>query len=220
MGVSTVGLLRRLIGTDAAAPAQRPPQRGNDDAGEQEDPSRPDSWYAPRDGDARRFIGADGMPCLRLIPYRDSAGEDVLRLCEDTTGLLVGPTDPRLTTAGVLVSQLRGEAYHDAACRAGDFRPGARVRLVPELDNPYDDRAVAVYAENGRAVAAYMNKQKARAYLKRVAAGETLEAISIRGTRAGRACEQIAVLAATPQVIAHLLSSRPVGAPKAAHERR
>lgn len=85
-----------------------------------------DRWYVPVDGDRERFVDpASGMPLLHLIRHY-SGGEDVLRLCEDSTGLLVGPTDRRLAPAGIYVSNLRGENYHKAACRRGDFSPGRR----------------------------------------------------------------------------------------------
>ncbi len=54
-------------------------------------------WYVPHvPGDRMRFLGPDGMPTLRLIPYTDWYGEQVLRLCDDATGLLVAPKDGRL----------------------------------------------------------------------------------------------------------------------------
>ncbi len=54
--------------------------------------ARAESWYVPSDAPSARFLGPDGLPTLRLIPYQDAAGERVLRLIEDDTGLLVGPT--------------------------------------------------------------------------------------------------------------------------------
>ncbi|HEX5542514.1 MAG TPA: HIRAN domain-containing protein [Micromonospora sp.] len=177
------------------------------------------SWYVPTDGDKSRFEGADGLPSLRLIPYRDSGGEEVLRLCEDATGLLVSPTDRRLPAVGVYVSQLRGEAYHQAGCRAGDFAPGAPVRLVREPDNPHDRYAVAVHDATGEHRAAYVNKQKARMLTKLLDAGEPLDAISIRGTAGGAPCGQVAIIAARPAVIDRLLSQRPDHLPVPAHLR-
>ncbi len=100
-----------------------------------------ESWYVPNEGDESRFLAADGRVQLHLVPYRDGKGEDVLRLCEDNTGLLIGPNDPRLPRVGILVSQLRGESYRSQSGTAGDFTPGVRVLLVPEPDNPADDRA-------------------------------------------------------------------------------
>ncbi|MEH1030007.1 HIRAN domain-containing protein [Micromonospora profundi] len=179
----------------------------------------PDRWYVPQGGDPDRFIGANGLPTLRLIPYRDTGGEHVLRLCEDDTGLLVGPTDRRLPRAGVYISQLRGEAHHRAECRAGNFTSGEPVRLVREPENPYDRNAVAVYDATGKYMAAYVNKQKARTLAKLMDSGAEIQAISIRGTRSGIGCDQVAILAASPDVLRHVLSPRPAGAPQPAHER-
>lgn len=183
--------------------------------------AREGSWYAERDGDAARFAASDGgMPPLHLIRYRDSSGETVLRLCEDSTGLLVGPTDRRLAPAGIYVSNLQGESYHKAACMAGDFSPYAPVRLKREPDNPHDPFAVAVTADDNDAkVAAYVNKQKARTLSKLLDSGAELHAVSLRGTGRHEPCEQIAILAARPDVVAHLVSARPRGLPTPAHER-
>lgn len=165
-------------------------------------------WYAAPDGNAQRFIGEDGFPTLHLIRY--GQGEDmVLRFCEDSTGLLVGPTDRRLLPAGLLVSNLRGGRYYERDCRVGDFAPGAEVRLVPEPDNPHDSQAVAVFDRTGRYRAGYVNKQKARAYLKRLAAGDALVAISLRGAGAGVDTGVVSILAATPDVLAHVRAPRP-----------
>jgi hypothetical protein len=180
-----------------------------------------DRWYVPQDGNRERFVNpTGGMPPLHLVRYRDSGGEHVLRLCEDATGLLVGPTDRRLAAAGIFVSQLRGESYHKTACRRGDFAPGSAVRLKREADNKHDPFAVAVTADTGSAaVAAYVNKQKARTLAKLLDEGVELAAVSIRGTPSNTPCEQIGVLAARPDVLAHLLSARPRHLPKPAHQR-
>ncbi len=116
----------------------------------------------PVDGNQQRFVdSAEGTPLLHLI-RQYSGGEYVLRLCDDSTGLLVGPTDRRLAPAGVYLSNLRGESYHKTACRRGDFSPGPAVGLKREPDNPHAPFAVAVTADaHGTAVAAYVNKQTA-----------------------------------------------------------
>ncbi len=227
-----MGLLRRIFGTTeqpeppgrvgpavlaADALATTPPPEPRDENAQTE--QRGDSWYAPRDGNRDRFLGPNGIPPLRLIPYRDSSGELVWRLCEDSTGLLVGPSDVRLPRAGIYFSQLKGEWYHQAACRAGDFRPGAVVKLVREPDCEADPNAVAVYDATGRHLAAYVNKQKARMLAKLIDAGEPIEAISVRGTRPGVPCDQIAIIAARPDVIHHLRGPRPKDLPTPAHER-
>jgi hypothetical protein len=181
------------------------------------DDKRVDPWYVPHDGDPKRFIGSDGLPTLHLITYTDTSKETVLRLCEDSTGLLVGPTDRRLAPAGIYVSQLRGEAYHQAACKAGNFAPGAIIKLVREPDNKHDPFAIAVYDATGKHLAAYANRQKARQLSRLLDSDETLEAISLRGTGAGIRCDQIAILAAHPAVIARLREPRPSNLPKPAH---
>lgn len=209
-----MSLMRRLFATRQPhnqGPSTTPP------AGSHKHRDSPESSYVPSDGNSDRFIGSDGLPSLRLIRTESAAGEMVLRLCENSTGLLVGPTDRRLPRAGILVSNLRGEKYHQDACRRGDFTPGVAVQLTPEPDNPHDSHAVAVYDSKGEHLCAYVNKQKARAYLKRLAGGQQLLAISLRGTPAGRACDQVAILAATPDVLALLTSPRPDGAPPPAH---
>ena len=172
-------------------------------------------WYVPQDGDRDRFVGSP----LHLIQYRDTSGETVLRLCEDMTGLLVSPSDRRLPRAGIFVSQLRGEAYHQAGCRAGDFSPGTSVCLVREPENEYDPNAIAVFDGTGKHLAAYVNKQKARTLSRLIDAGKPVHAVSIRGTDPGRPCGQVAVLAAAPEVLERLLEPCPDNLPAPAHER-
>jgi HIRAN domain len=198
------------------------PEAGDDEAadvGVYDDADYAPSWYVPHDGDKTRFIGPGGLPALHLITYTDRGGETVLRLCEDSTGLLVGPTDSRLPAAGVYVSQLRGEFYHQDACKAGDFSPGQPVTLKREPHNEFDKNAVAVYDATGHHLAAYVNKQKARLLAKLIDGGEVLSAISIRGTRAGADCEQVAILAAKPIVLDRLTEPRPRQFPTPAHLR-
>jgi len=182
-------------------------------------PDHHESWYVSSDDKDRFTVPHGEMPPFHLIGYRAGSGEAVLRLCEDSTGLLIGPSDTRLPKTGVYVSQLRGEAYHQDGCKAGDFSPGRPVRLVREPDNPHDPFAVAVYDQSGQHQAAYVNKQKARMLSKLLDAGEPVQAVSIRGTAAGRPCDQVAILAARPPVLRHVLSRRPSGLPKPAHLR-
>jgi hypothetical protein len=180
---------------------------------------RHEPWYLrPSDGDAARFLAADGLPAMRLIPYPDELS-GVLRLCDDATGLLIGPNDRRLVTIGLLISALRGTRYHAKECKEGDFQPGAPVHLVPEPDNSYDRYAVAVWDETRHFKAAYVNKQKARLYLKRSQHEADLAAIAIRGSAAGEECPQVSVLVARHPVIRHLLTPRPAMAPTPAYLR-
>ena len=136
-----------------------------------------------------------------------------LRLCEDATGRLVNHRDSRLPLAGVHVSQLRGAAFHPLGCTAGDFHPGARVHLLREPANEFDPDAVAVYDGTGQYLAAYVNNQKARLLSRLIDSGRPLEAVSIQGTRPGYPCDQVAVLAASPEVLQRLLEPRPADLP-------
>ncbi|MGW5128425.1 HIRAN domain-containing protein [Streptomyces sp. NPDC004069] len=139
-----------------------------------------------------------------------------LRLCEDATGLPVGPTDRRLQRAGLYVTNLRGVTYYQAAAKQADLRPGQPLRLVPEPDNPHDAHSVAVYPRRGNSPIGYVNKQKARAWSRLIAEGSKLSAVSLRGTGPGAKCDALAVLAAEPRVVAHLLSPRPSSLPQPA----
>jgi HIRAN domain-containing protein len=170
-------------------------------------------WYAPLGGDSDDLVRPDGVPGVHLIPCRDTRGELALHLCEDTTGRLISPRDRRLPMAGVYVSPLRGTAFHRLACTAGDFHPGARVRLVREPDNEFDPDAVAIYDDTGQHLAAYLNNQKARLLSRLIDSGEPMEAVSIQGTGPGRSCDQVAVLAASPEVLRRLLEPRPAELP-------
>lgn len=165
--------------------------------------------YVPSDGPKHRFVPPPGaMPRLHLIDYQGR-----LRLCEDSTGLLAGPTDRRLHLAGLHVTNLRGEKYYPDAARNADLRPGLRLRLVRDPDNPHDPFAVAVYPEQGEGPVGYVNKQKARSWSKLIADGAQLSAVSLRGTGPGTTCDAVAVLAAEPRVVDHLLSPRPASFP-------
>lgn len=181
--------------------------------------SKADSWYYPVGTDESVFRGPDGQPSIHALSNTDSTGEHVLRLIDDRTGLLIGPTDRRLPKLGLFVAQLRGETYHQAACKAGDFAPGATLRLMPEPENEHDPYAVAVFDSTGEHKAGYFNKQKARTVSRLLAEGSTLNAVSFRGTRANRKCDAVGVIAAESSLLAHLLAPRPKPLPKPAHLR-
>lgn len=162
-------------------------------------------WYAPADDLDRFKLNGDGLPPFHFVPY-----DGAIRLCEDDTGLLIGPRDRRLPRIGIYSHNVVGTNYHAAACRSGDFSPGARVRLVRQPDNEHDPNAVAVKADKPRAgVAGYISKGHARRLAKVLDAGTELEAVAITGTGPGEPCDAITILAADPRVLAHLLTPRP-----------
>lgn len=158
------------------------------------------------------------MPPLHLIDYTDAGGTRNLRLCEDITGLLIGPTDRRLFKAGIYSYNVRGEHYHRSACRRADLRPGRPLRLLREPDNKHDPNAIAVQSPQGETLG-YVSKGHAKRLAKLMDAGLELHAVSTRGTGAQTACDSVAVVAAEPEVLEHLLSPRPGHLPRPAHLR-
>jgi predicted RNA-binding protein YlxR (DUF448 family) len=209
-------LARRLLAR-SAEPRDVEYERQAEREGQSAD-GKHERWYVSSGPDQReRFQLVNGMPPFRLIPFRDFEGEEVLRLCEDSTGLLIAPKNRYLPGVGVYVSQLRGEKHYVAGCEAGNFLPGSPVQLVREPENPHDVNAVAVYDESGIHRGAYVHRARARQLSKLMDRGEQLAAISIRGTAAGQRCPQIAILAAAPEFVRHLLKPRPMGAPLPAH---
>lgn len=68
---------------------------------------------------------------LHLIGYRDTGGEQVLHLCEDATGLPVGPTDHRLTK-GLTAYPRRPACQHTE--QTGGRRPVPEP--VPPITHP------------------------------------------------------------------------------------
>lgn len=157
------------------------------------------------DDNMARFVGRDGVPTLHLVHRPDPDGTPRLWLCEDATGLLVNVRDRRLPPAGVIAGKLRGVHYYAETVRRGDFSPGSQVMLVPEPSNPHDSRAVAVFDATGTYRAAYLNKQKARMCLRRLASGDVLAAVSTFGTSSGTPAVGVHVVVASPDAIAHLL---------------
>jgi hypothetical protein len=212
---------RRAVDPVSLSEAPSPTSRRQDpDGGPATDDDKYMRWYAPSGPDQKhRFQLVDGTPPLRLIPYRHQSGEEVLRLCEDDTGLLIAPKNRYLPSVGIYSSQLRGERYNEAGCSAGDFSPGTPVRLVREPDNPHDRNAIAVYDITGAHQAAYVDRLRARLMAPTLDSGGELDALAVRGTAAGQACHQVGIVAATPPVLRHLMSPRPPGAPMPAHLR-
>lgn len=154
----------------------------------------------PREREERSFVlGPDGMPTGRL---RRERGRLVI-FTDDLAGM-VNPTSARLHSLGLYCFRIRGVTHHEAAVRSGDFRPGARVRLVREPDNEHDPNAIGVYAAGAERPAGYVNKLNARRLAKRLDAGENLAAISVRGDRPGVDTIAPWVLVAAPDVLAHL----------------
>ena len=203
-----MGFWNWLRGGPGAPPVEAPPVQQAASAAAARPATEGERWYVTTDDPDRFQLDADGLPPFRLIAYQDG-----LRLCEDATGLLIGPTDRRLFGLGVYSYNAVGEFAYPSVCKAGDFSPGAPVRLVREPDNPHDPNAVAIKAEGSDAVAAYVSRGHAKRLAKLLDAGLQVEGIATRGTRPGVDCEAIAVVAAEPRIMARLRSPRPAHLP-------
>ncbi|MPV50133.1 hypothetical protein GCG21_08965 [Pseudactinotalea sp. HY160] len=161
------------------------------------------SEYLPREQEADVIqFNQDGAINLRLQPVRD------LWVLTAPGGQWINPSSPALRRAGITVFKLRGAAHYAAAATAGDFSPGAPVRLVHEPNNEHDPNAIAVWAARGTGPAGYVNKQNAARLVKMIDAGQTLEAISVRGALAGEDGVTITILVTSPDTLAVLRSGR------------
>jgi hypothetical protein len=161
------------------------------------------SEYMTREREAECFVlGADGLPTGYLERQKDRF---VLVPDNGRPGEVVNPKSTRTHTLGLYSFQVRGTAYHEAAARAADFRPGQPVRLVREPDNEHDPNAVAVYAQGTSKCVGYVNRQNGARLAKRMDAGEDFAAISTRGEGPGREGVVPMVLAARTDVLAYLM---------------
>jgi hypothetical protein len=77
----------------------------------------------------------------RLRLWLERAGNGV-RLRDAATGEPVAWEDPRIRVVPVA-----GVSYRPGALPDPSFDPGRRLALVPELDNPHDPQAIAVWNE-------------------------------------------------------------------------
>lgn len=142
-----------------------------------------------------------GLPNLQLQWHNEE-----LWLAEKTTGLLVNVGNKYLRRMGIWTVKVRGVNYHTAAVRRGAFQPGATVRLLTEPDNEYDKNAVAIYAADADEPCGYFNKAMAAGMSKLIDSGTPIHAISLAGAAPGAMSDSIIkVLAASPEVVAHLL---------------
>jgi hypothetical protein len=145
-------------------------------------------------------LDPSGMPTGTL----KRRGDRLVIIPDGAPGEMVNPRSTRLYRLGIYSFGLRGTAHHESAVRAGDFRPGRRVRVVREPDNEHDRNAIAVYAQGADQPAGYVNRQNAARLAKLLDAGEELTAISTRGDGPGVWDSPVAVLVARSEVLAHL----------------
>ena len=167
------------------------------------------SNYLPSDRwDELLVLGENGMPTL-FLQMRN--GE--LWLTEPTTGQFISVGNKNLRRLGIWTVNVRGVNYHEAAVKAGNFQPGARVALVREPENVHDENAVAISAIDTDDVVGYVNKGMALGISRLILAGTPLHAISLSGGGKGilgTFGPKIKILAATPEMVAHLLRKQPL----------
>lgn len=160
------------------------------------------SEYLPREkeqGEVNR--DKSGLPDLRLIMVRDTL------VLESPTGHWINPYSPAVRKLDITIFRVRGVTFHHQAVKIGDFSPWSSVHLKREPWNEHDPNAIAVYAERARALAGYVNKQNAKRLAKRIDAGESLKAISMRGGTVGDQATPT-ILVSTPTIISHLTAER------------
>ena len=167
------------------------------------------SDYLPSDRwDELLVLGENGMPTL-FLQMRN--GE--LWLTEPTTGQFISIGNKTLRRLGIWTVNVRGVNYHESAVKAGNFQPGARVALVREPENIHDKNAVAISAIDTDDVVGYVNKGMALGISRLILAGTPLHAISLSGGGKdilGTFGLRIKILAATPEMVAHLLRKQPL----------
>ena len=118
-----------------------------------------------------------------------------------------GMLNPRSTQAyrlGLFSFLIRGTGYYRQAVKAGNFTPGAPVRLEREPANVHDPNAIAVYAKGAHQLSGYVNKQRAKRLSVLMDSGADILAISVRGDGAGREGEVPHVLACERHIMEHL----------------
>ena len=157
------------------------------------------SDYISRDDEADALIGGqDGLPDACLETRLD-------RLVIVTRVGIVNPKSTYTYRVGIFSFTIRGTGYHIEEATAGEFRPGSRVKLVREPDNPHDANAIAIYAQGARKLTGYVNKRNAARLATLMDAGLPLAAISTRGNASGFFEFVPQILVCSPRLMEHLL---------------
>lgn len=160
------------------------------------------SDYLSSEREAELFtLGEDGMPA----GYLEMWEKQLVMTPDKKPGAMVNPKSARLHKLGIYSFSVRGTSHHEQAVKSANLRPGKSVRLVREPQNPYDSNAIAIYAETGRHPIGYVNKQNAARLAKVMDAGQEIAAISTRGNGPGSVGLVPMILAARPEVLAHLM---------------
>jgi hypothetical protein len=160
------------------------------------------SDYVPKDDEARYMTrDAAGLPDLWLV----EAGDRLAVWSPLDGGVLLNPKGPGLRRLGLVTTRVRGTDHHGAAFRDADLRPGKPVALVREPANEYDPNAVALREPGKRVPFGYVQRGRAPAVARRMDAGETLTAVSMRGPGPGQTDGVTSVLIASDSDLRHML---------------
>src|SRR5699024_7061696 len=135
--------------------------------------------YMSADQDQMRLrLDSGGMPTGHLARDRN-------RLLVVTPAGKVNPKSVHAYKVGIFSFTIRGTGYYEDACGAGDFSPGAHLRLVREPNNPFDPAAIAIYAAGASSKLGHVNKLNAKRLAPRMDRGEELVAIRTLGEPPG-----------------------------------
>ena len=79
-----------------------------------------------------------------------------------------------LRSEGLEAEQVAGVSFRLDALQHSSFAPGKVLSLVPELENPYDPHAVAVYNQDRTLHIGYLPKEQAKRISKELNAGQRI----------------------------------------------
>lgn len=144
---------------------------------------------------------ADGLPNLRLV----DAGDRLVIWSPHDGGGLINPKGAGLRHLGLVATYARGSGFHASAFRTADLRKGRWAELRPEPENPHDPNAVALHAPRASKPFGYVQRGRAAVVAKRLAAGEDLAAVSMRGPGPRRDDDTAFLLVGAHQDLVHMM---------------
>ncbi len=155
-------------------------------------------YLPPEDEGEALTVDAQGYPRFRLVRAH---GQLVM---EAPGGGWINPKSRRLHRTCVVCFQIRGTSYYDRLVHASETRPLTSLMIVREPGNVHDPNAVSLYTAEGVGPLGYVNRQNAARLAPRIDRGETLAAITLRGTARDTDGPAPRVLIGPAHVIEHL----------------